>query len=154
VHTAGPGATEADLDAAMAYAGAQPELSGNWVFNLIDPPSEFSFGVVLVAGFTADLDRHRAALRDLWSGPICVFERDVALADLRSVVDDLRALGVAGLPESIFGLGGYGIDVVGGVVRLDALLVTADGRDWLDERYGPGRVQAAAQLEPAVPTGD
>jgi hypothetical protein len=150
VFTPGPLATDAALNAAAQYISNQPDAAGNWVYNLVDPPAEFSFALVLVATFTGDIDRHTAAISELWSGPLCVVERDVTEASLRAVQDELVALGVAGLPDSILWPSSYGVDIVASVVELDALVVTPEGQQWLDERYGPGVVIGRSLLEPVA----
>lgn len=151
--TPGPGATEADLEAAAAYARSQQDLSGYWVYNLADPPSEFApIEVVLVATFTGDVERHREAIRERWSGPLCVAERTWRLNDLRDIQRELADLPIPEWPPAFFWPTSFSVDTTTGVVEVTALIATADGQRWLDERYGPGVVKAVSILEPIAPT--
>ena len=148
VFTPGPGTTEADLNKATAYIQAQPDLSGHWVHHLA-PPVEFTpFELVLVATFTGDLKRHEAAIRELWSGPLCVAERPWREADLRAIQDDLGTLNASDWPPSIFWPSSWGVDIMAGTVSFGALIVTPEGQEWFDSRYGPGVVTAYPLLEP------
>ena len=148
VFTPGPGATEDDLDRAAEYVHAQPDVSGSWVYNLVDPPTEFTFEYVLVATFTGDLERHEAAIRELWTGPLCVAERPWQIKDLQDIVDDLATLNAADWPPAIFWPGSFGADTRAGVVDFNGLIVTLEAQAWFDERYGVGVVRTSSMLQP------
>ncbi|NIS30936.1 MAG: hypothetical protein GWN73_19280, partial [Actinobacteria bacterium] len=86
----GPGTSNEALEAAMAYVSAQPGRAGAWVYNLDPTPSEFQPAeVVIVAAFSGEVARHEAAIGELWSGPLCVFERSVSEPELRAIQDEL-----------------------------------------------------------------
>ena len=53
---------------AITYARSQPDLVTLWAAT----PATASAGVVLVAVFTGDLDRHRTELEARWGGSVCV----------------------------------------------------------------------------------
>ena len=47
----------------------------------------------------------------------------------------------------------FSVDVTKGVVEAEALVVTAQGHQWLDDRYGPGGVIATSMLESIATPG-
>ena len=149
VFPAGPGTSEDDLNAAFAYIQSQADQSGAWVFNLDETPSDFEpLQHVIVATFTGDIARHEMALREIWSGPLCVAERPWTERDLRAIQDELVALNVTDLPGGIFLPSSFGVDVTEGAVEVEAMVVTPEGQQWLDDRYGPEVVRASGALRP------
>lgn len=150
--TAGPGTSDDALNAAMAYVRSQPDQSGAWVYNLDESPSEFEpVELVLVATFTADVERHRAAISEIWSGPLCVAQRSWTEQPLRQIQDELVALNVTDWPPGVFLPSIFSVDIIRGAVEVHALIVTTEGQQWLDDRYGPGVVVATSTLK-ALPS--
>ena len=138
---------EGSRDLAIRYAEAQPEHVDTWVTWLepeADPAENDSYLVNVV--FTERAAEHESAMRDRWSGPICVLEREGPTArdreqmqaEVERMLDDL------GVRWTGVGSGGagrpIGVEVLadpGG--ELQALL---------DERFGPGIVVVTQLLEP------
>jgi hypothetical protein len=135
-----------DTDAMNEYVQAQPDYVRSWVSYLkkptedVEDPGPFIFNVV----FTGDAAKHETAIRDLWSGPLCVAAQDVPsereLAAIRAEVEgELEGMGLV-LVESWTEQGMIQIGVVldeGGAAQ--ALF---------DERYGPGVVNITSELQP------
>lgn len=151
---AGP-ASEKSLYAAMDRAREAPDFAGTWVdtanattpSNVPDAPDGYVdvdySRAVLNVGFTGDIDRHRAELRALWSGPLCVLRRAHRLADLERIKDEL-------LPGVVDELGLIGLSVdaddVRNVVTLGVAIATPEAAAALDRRYGKGVVELVPEL--------
>jgi len=137
----------------MAYVRSQPDQSGAWVYNLDESPSEFEpVELVLVATFTGDLERHRAAISEIWSGPLCAAQKSWTEQSLRQIQDELVALSVTDWPAGVFLPSGFSVDITRGAVEVHALIVTAEGQQWLDDRYGFGVVVATSTLKAFPPS--
>lgn len=140
-------ATNADSEAAMAYAESQPDWAGAWsdpFDRSAEDPTSPEYGMVIFAKvvlnfrFTDDLERHEAALRELWGGALCVSEATNPHDELSAIQDEL-------IHEP--NLVGVGVDTVAGVVDLEILI--DDGvQERMDQQYGPGVVRVIAELEP------
>ena len=105
--------------------------------------------MVLVARFTGDLDRHEAAIRELWDGPLCLAERSWREQDLRQIQTELSVvLRSVPPPSGIVMANGFWVDVRTGVVTVDLLIAAPEGQAWIDDRYGEGVVQLNPVLEP------
>jgi truncated hemoglobin YjbI len=117
---------------AVELARAQPDHAGLWLT-----------GDVLNAAFTGDLERHRAQLREVWGGPLCLVEHARTLTDLRAVQDELFSGAAAELGlEALFA----STDEVGNVVELGVIAVDDAQRAALDARYGTGTVRVVPGL--------
>lgn len=130
------------------YIQAQPEYSASWVDNATDPAfdparlGEYQYdpsAVVTNVRFTEDADRHEAAMRELWGGPLCVTEGGVAKSEL----DDVRAE-----VEAMFEWGWSNVDEIAGEVQLGVDVVDPVVQAELDERFGEGVVVLRGNLQP------
>jgi hypothetical protein len=122
---------------AVELARAQPDHAGLWLT-----------GDVLNAAFTGDLERHRAELREVWGGPLCLVEHARTLEELRAVQEELSSGAAAELGlEFTYS----STDEVGNVVELGVVAADDAQRAALDERYGAGTVRLVPGLraEPA-----
>jgi len=114
------------LDAARAYAEAQPDYAAVWLDSSI-----------LNVQFTGNLERHERALRAVWGGALCVSMGERTAAEVEAIRaalhDELSPMGTA-----ILAAGRIGLQVV-----------VDDGlQQRLDDRYGPGLVEVSALLVP------
>jgi len=142
-------ATFQGQDAALAYANEQRDLAGAWVDQSINPAAgrepidEGAMNdptkLVLNVRFTGDLERHEAAIRDVWGGPLCVSEGRHPLRELRALQGELH--------EELDALTS-GVDEVHGVLEIGVVVVDPQVQESLDERYGPGVVELSGALEP------
>lgn len=120
---------EKSLRAAVDYAEAQPDLGMDWYSDTMR---------VFNVAFTGDLDRHRAEIRQRYSGPLCVVRSRYSRAGLQATDDKLLAAARAA-----------GIHVIEGSVGLDVIdldVVWADNASIasLRRRWSPAlRVRTA-----------
>ena len=140
-------ATNADADAAMAYAESQPDWAGAWsdpFDRSAEDPDSPEYGMVIFARvvlnfrFTGDLERHEAALRELWGGALCVSGAENPHDELSAIQDEL-------IHEP--NLVGVGVDMIADVVDLE-VLIDNGVQERMDEQYGPGVVRVTAALRP------
>jgi hypothetical protein len=137
--------TQEQTSRAEAHARAQPDYVTSWVHHLHEELQEFG-PVVLVVVFTGDAERHEAEIRRVWSGPLCVVERDVPTArELARIRKEVEA-GLAGMGLQMLWSEGPGFEPT---VKI-GVVADADGaaQKALDERYGPGTVRLVAALRP------
>jgi hypothetical protein len=135
-------ATEENMQAAIDYARAQPSHAGVWLDQLHDVAEERPFDaaeVVLNLRFTADLDRHEAAVRRLWGGPLCIVEAEHTLAELEAVAQRLH--------RDLDGVLMAGPDEVTGTVEITLPVVDGQLRSDLRDRYGDV-VEVSGALRP------
>ena len=144
-------ASDADLRAGLRYARAQPDSAGGWLKHtepFVDTGADGPYGpneIVLNAAFTGDLDRHRAELVKLWGGPLCVVQYERTEAELTRIQDELTGKG----PEEF----GYTLlfastDIVRNQVEIGVVVVDAELRQAIDDRYGEGVVRLVPALTP------
>ncbi len=138
-------ATQEDPQRADAYARSQPDYVTSWVTQL--PPAELEAGpVIFNAVFTGDAGRHEADIRKVWTGPLCVVQRDVPTArELTRIRNEAEAsLNELGL--QMLWSQGPGVEpaIEIGVVAD----VGGEGQAALDVRYGPGLVRIVPALTP------
>ena len=139
------GATQEHDDAVHRYARAQPGYVASWVTHLDPDALEFSPVIVNVV-FTDDSERHEAAMRELWDGPLCVVERDVPSArDLGRIRKEAEAnLGELGL--QMLWSDGPGVEPV---IEIGVVAdVGGSGQAAFDERYGVGVIRLVPALRP------
>ena len=144
--------TQATQDAAIAAARAEPDFSGAWVDQSINPAyadGEITAGeegamndptaLILNLRFTGDLERHEVELRRLYGGSLCVSEGRYTEAELLRIQDEVDE------PDDMLWSSGDTIheQVEVGVVVDDGL------QEELDERYGEGVVEVQPALTPA-----
>jgi hypothetical protein len=138
-------ATQNDVGPVTGYASAQAEYVAAWVTHL--EPTELEFGPVVVnVVFTRDAERHEAAIRQFWEGPLCVVERDVPsareLARVRREAEgSLEELGLQMLWSD--GPGLEPVIEIGVVADPDG-----HGQAAFDDRYGAGLVRVVPALQP------
>jgi hypothetical protein len=125
-------ATEAGQAAIGTYTEAQPDWAGTWIDQSIQP-------AVLTVLFTGDLERHEAALRQVWGGPLCVSEAERSMQELTAIQEELAG--------SVANLNHVGPEYTRNVVELGVFV--DDGlQEQLDEQYGAGVVRVTAALRP------
>lgn len=134
--------------AAMGQASSSPDFAGLWVSGKSYSAEEgvrFD-GLVLNAAFTGDLARHKAELREVWGGLLCVEQHEHTLAELRAVQEDLFAGGGA---EELGLVPTWGSSSeLDGVVELGFYTIPPEQQAALDERYGEGVVRVTPSLVP------
>jgi hypothetical protein len=138
-------ATDADLQAVMRAAEAEPDSAGFWI-DYVDEPSETTHaeGIIAIAAFTGDLERHEAELRELWGGALCVTENERSQAELQRIRRELEETGgELGLQTTWSSTNVVDNRVEVGVVVAGEAAVAA-----VDQRYGPGAVLLVPALEP------
>jgi hypothetical protein len=109
--------------------------------DVAEDPGEF----VLNAAFTGDLARHKAALRPLWGGRLCVTRLERSLKELGRIHDDLvgsfaKRLGLQVVYSSI--------DQVANGVDAKMVVLPDDAKAAIERRYGTGVVEPSAALTP------
>jgi hypothetical protein len=127
---------QGDFDAFMTAAQEQPDSAGLW---LSGAPNGIT---IYTVAFTGDLDRHRAQLRALWGGPICVVQHKHSTAELEATATSLSS------NEKQFGLRGESPDPFDDVVHVDVWAATPAIRQAIDRQYGPGLVDVIGYLTP------
>lgn len=137
------------MDAAIEHARSQRSSGGVWLDQSINPAFDEEpidearandpARTVLNLSFTEDLDRHEAAIRELWGGPLCVSEATISAIELA----EIRAEVEAEVDDLLFS----SADEVHGHVEIG--VPVDDGlQQRFDERYGAGVVEVRAQLRP------
>ena len=149
------------MDAFRAYATCQPDFAG-WYPGRSGSPNDSArptaLGtrttsepgqLVMVAAFTGDLNRHRAELRKIWPGALCVTAARRTNADRRTIdravhelfasrrFDPVKLLNTAPSP-------------LGDTVLAHVTVGTAELRAELDQRFGTGAVELIAKLRPVA----
>ncbi|MBB5787164.1 hypothetical protein [Jiangella mangrovi] len=126
-------ATNEDAESAHAYAESQPDWVGAWsepFDRSAEDPSSPEYGMVIFAKvvlnyrFTGDLERHEAALREIWGGALCVSEAPNTMDDLRAIQDELT--GTIATENFV----GAGVDTTANVLDSRSSSTTACRRAW------------------------
>ncbi|HEV7720060.1 MAG TPA: hypothetical protein VGO60_02195 [Iamia sp.] len=133
----------ADRAAMEAAARTEPDVAGVWL-DARHGPGERD---VYTAAFTGAVARHRAELRELWGGPLCVVEREHTLAELQAaqVRTDGGPLMVGGLELEIIE---SEVDEIGNQIVITMTYAPEGTEEALEEDLGvPVRVEAP--LRPA-----
>jgi hypothetical protein len=138
-----------DARAMDAAAHAAPDYAGTWVDMSItvprhgDTPAEQLYDF----GFTGDIERHRAELKALWGGPICVTRLPRTDAELRRIADELQLDPAFARSLGLRVLMALPLDTEGRV-WVQALLADDARQRAVDRRYGRGVVQLSSALQP------
>ena len=143
--------TERDYTAFSNAAQGQKDSAGLWVDAATpvdgvvssDPAQE-----VNTVAFSGDLDRHRAELRALWGGPICVVEHQHTTAELDEILTSLTQHTWPQLGDRRLVSGGT--DPVDDVVNLEVVAATPAIQHFVDAKYGAGVVRVTGWLT-AIP---
>lgn len=90
---------------------------------------------------THDADAAEAALREVWSGMLCVSEATYTEAELEAILDDIGARG---------DLLSAGVDGITGTVQLSVVFDDGQLQATANERYGDGVVVVNSALVPVV----
>lgn len=134
--------TEANLQAAIAVAQAEPDFAGLWTVGQTQE-GDVSAAVLNVA-FTGGVDGRISELRKVWGGALCVVQRRRSIAELERIrteaTEILRERGVTLLSADA--------DEVRGVVALDVVWFEPDDQAVFDARFGEGVVVLNARLRP------
>jgi hypothetical protein len=146
--------SQAHVNPAAEAARAEPDFAGVWVAylqpmgsNVAEDPGE----MVLNVAFTGDLARHRAALRRLWGGRLCVTRLQHSYRELQRIQDELdgaagRSLGVEVLKT--------GLMDDKNAVGLDVVVLDQEAREAIRRRYGDAvRVTAKLTRSPSTRQG-
>jgi hypothetical protein len=139
-------ATQEDARPAADHARSQPDYVTSWVTHL--EPEEAEFGPVIVnAVFTGDRERHEAEMRKVWSGPLCVIERDVPTADELARIRKEAEASLDELGLQMLWSDGPGVEPV---IEIGVVVdVARKGQAALDARYGAEVVRLIPALTPA-----
>ncbi len=148
-------ATQEGLDAAIAYAQAQPEHAGTWVDQSINPASDdpvIDTGepsgaalmndptlLILNLRFTGDPKSHEEEIRAVWGGSLCLSPAERTLAELAQIEEEVR--------ESLDPLLTSSSESQG-VVEVHVVVADDVVQAELDERYGAGVVELTGALRP------
>jgi hypothetical protein len=133
--------TDDTLQRVFGVAASLPDYAGLWIDQL--PPSGeggrwVAELTVVNVRFTRDLSRHKAELRKVWGGPLCVTPARHSEAELKAIQDEwtkrLR--------------GASTIDVYANRLDLQVWVAYAVLQEELDARYGLGVVRLVGSLEP------
>lgn len=143
-------ASEADLKAAGRYVDGQPDSAGYWIEYLEKETGEASldfdsYPYVLVVAFRLDIERHRAALADVWGGPICLVEYSRTEAELSRIQDEVHS--PASEELGIQALGSW-TDVIHNRVEIEVVVFDEEAQAIFDRRYGIGAVHQVPSLIP------
>jgi hypothetical protein len=139
-------ATQEDARPAADYARSQPDYVTSWVTHL--EPAKAEFGPVIVnAVFTGDRERHEAEMRKVWSGPLCVVERDVPTADELARIRKEAEASLDDLGLQMLWSAGPAVEPI---IEIGVVIdVEGNGQAALDARYGTGIVRLIPALKPA-----
>jgi hypothetical protein len=113
----------------------EPDYGGLWIDEpaaALDPtPHNDPRRLVLNVTFTKDLDKHRAQIRKIWGGALCVSPARHSDAELRRIQDEIVQAG---------DVNGAGADGTTGTVTVDVLVAREGRQRELDAKYGAGTV--------------
>jgi hypothetical protein len=136
--------SDADLQAVMHGAESEPDSAGFWI-DYIEEPTEFTpaEGVIAIAAFTGDLERHEGELRDLWGGALCVTQHERTQAELEHIQAELDggAARELGLEPTV-----SWVDTITNTVHMGVVVAGDAAVAAVADRYGEGVVV----LEPAL----
>jgi hypothetical protein len=139
--------TQNDVGVVHAYARSQPDYSTSW--NTPLDPALAEFGPVIVnIVFTGDAELHKAEIRKIWDGPLCVVERDLPTArELARIRQEVEA-GLDDLGLQMLWSAGPAVEPV---IELGVVAdVGGRAQAALDARYGPGVVRLIRALRPVM----
>ena len=141
------GSTTFEQWQAFVTAAQEPaDLAAFWVYRR-GPDNDPNRDVAVVA-YTGDVEAHRAALEEIWSGPLCVVQFERSLNDLRTIQMELsdqataRSLGLYALAASV--------DERHQTVVLDVLVDEPQAQAELDARYGAGLIVLRPAFTPVT----
>jgi hypothetical protein len=132
---------EAALGNLLRYADRQRDLTRRWVDRAAFP----GLGVQNLS-FTGDLDRHRAELRQLWGGPLCVTQGNRTIDSLEHVARRMR--GAA--PTAPTPVVSVAVDEERGAIRLVGLLDLAELDGWIHDHAAGAPVVVESVLRPSA----
>ena len=138
--------TNADLNALAKAAQNKPDSAGFWEDSLAPVRDRTRFNVeVATVAFTGHLAEHRAQLRAVWGGPICVVQRPRTLAELHRAFtalmgDEGRRLGLQAATGTD--------DPVHDRIEIDVPVATPALQATIDHEYGAGAVYLHGELTP------
>ena len=145
-------ATHEHMGRAQQAAGNEPDYVAGWVDLKRQTLGDNERGVpdytkvVLNYAFTGDVERHERELREIWGGPLCVFERDrQSFRELKSIQRELGEVAARDFGLQVLW---SDIDEVEGTVGLAVVVLDEETRAAMAERYGEGVVDVHARLQP------
>jgi hypothetical protein len=143
-----------------AYVTSQPDFANWWPDQSInmnystDPINGAQAStmndpqqLIMVAAFTGDVDRHRAELRKIWPGALCVTTSPRSNADRDTIDHALHQLFASG-ELGTTSLLGTTASLLGDVVLAHVTVITPELQSTLDQRFGRGSVELTGVLRP------
>ncbi len=125
-------ASSASLDETLRRAGQLPGYAESWLdTNDTSRPEE----QILNVRVTSDVRAAEDALRETWGGPLCVQEARYDEAQLVELTTELQEL------PGVLDTSAWGDVVALAVVHDDGSV-----QEWVDDRYGEGRVEVRSAL--------
>lgn len=136
-----------DFNGFIAAARAEPDFAGLWVDNStpVYGKIELAPEQVINVAFTGNLDVHRAQLRAIWGGPICVLQHTRSMARLTEIQSDLNGADGHRLGLQIVFTSS---DDVENRVNLEVVAEAPGLQETLDRTYGKGVVYVTSELTP------
>ena len=139
--------SQAYVGPAAEAARAEPDFAGVWVAylqpmggNVAEDPGE----MVLNVAFTGDLARHRAQLRRLWGGRLCVTRLQRGHRELQGIQDELAGAVGRSLGVKVLRTGPVDSE---NAVYLEVVVLDQEAREAIRRRYGDA-VRVTAKLTP------
>jgi hypothetical protein len=145
-------ATDEAMNAAIAYANEQSDFAGVWLDQsineeLAEASDDEIEGIandptrlVLNISFTGDIEEHKAQLREIWGGALCVVQADHTEAELRDIQQELH--------EEYDELLSSGVDPQAGRVTVSVIADDGSFQAELDDHYGEAVVVVTSALTP------
>lgn len=141
--------TDEAMNRAINHARSQPAVGGVWLDQSINPaagaePIDESVmndptKLVLNLSFTGDLERHEAAVREIWGGALCVSEAPASARELANIRSEIES--------SAGPFQWSSIDETTGRIEVGVWLDEGLQKQF-DERYGVGVVDVQPALKP------
>lgn len=128
-------ATREAMEQVNALVQQDRDYGGLWIDEpaaALDPtPHTDPRRLVLNVTFTKDLDKHRAEIRKIWGGALCVSAARHSDAELRRIQDEV---------VKADDINGAAVDATTGTVTVDVLVAREGRQRNLDAKYGPQTV--------------
>ena len=131
------------MAAVTAYVNSQPDYSGGWVDQSINPSTDpitmnDPQKLILVERFTGDLPKHESALRKIWPGALCVALGKYTTGETQAIQDRISALLSSPdvPPHSVF----YAYVNIDETITATVLVATPKLQQLFDTTFGAGVV--------------
>lgn len=139
--------SEPALQSAIASARAEPDHAGAWIAYIEEPTEERvePQNIILNLAFTGEIEAHKADIRQIWGGPLCVVAFEHTLKELRRIQDEIGEIAGA---EFDLELLSTSMNEYRNVVEIGVVVIDPATRERIDTRYGEGVVEVTPQLQP------